>query len=76
MKLTFTKHAVERMKERGITVGEVARVLAYGKPRETRVAPVWSVDPRRVPDDNWAALLARLCVVCTSDLRVVTAYRK
>ncbi|WP_423790225.1 DUF4258 domain-containing protein, partial [Listeria monocytogenes] len=51
MKLTFTKHASERMKERGISVAEVARVLAFGKPKATRLAPVWSIDPCQVLDD-------------------------
>lgn len=76
MSLTFTKHARQRMKERGITMADVVRVLAFGAPRPSRGNPVWTVDPKSLPDQNWSTLLARLCVVCTPDFRVVTVYHQ
>ena len=75
MPVTFTKHARKRMEERGISMSQVFRVLAFGRSSETRLNAVWTVDARRVPDQSWIGLLSDIAVVCTKDFRVITVYK-
>ena len=76
MPVQFTKHARERMEERGITIAQVFRVLAFGHSRPSCGNPVWEVDLDRVEDSHWKQLLDKLKVVCTPELCVVTVYRE
>lgn len=75
MPVTFTKHARERMEERNISIGQVMRILAFGRLIQARLNDVWAVDSQRVPDQSWLECLSNIAVVCTKNLQVVTVYR-
>ncbi len=75
MPVRFTKHALERMKERDITAAEIFRVLAWGQLVRIDQADghCWRIDPDRVPDE-WRWRLWNLEVICDRFFCVMTAY--
>ena len=56
-------------------IGQVMRILAFGRLIQARLNDVWAVDSQRVPDQSWLECLSNIAVVCTKNLQVVTVYR-
>ena len=75
MTVTFTKHARERMTERKISMAEVYRVFAFGKPFQGRMSTTWRVNSVSKCDGHWAEVLPPLRVVCDDGFKVLTVYR-
>lgn len=74
MPVRFTKHAKVRMRERGISIAAVFRVLANGNPQPSRGNPVWQADVDQIQEEALRQLLEKIRVVCTADLQVITVY--
>lgn len=76
MPVKFTSHARIQMEERGITVAQVYRVLAYGNFRNRYGSYIWSANLNKIKDESWRSVLENLRVICTPDLCVITAFKK
>jgi len=73
MNLQLSKHAQERMNERGIRLEDIQKVLAAGKSRETRGNTVWKIDPKTIGATN-NSIFNLLRVVCNAKFLVITVY--